>query len=467
VTQRNEDETAETPHGVFDADTILGMRIVRDPDPAAKAERLAVELHGELVRDAEHAQRAFAARAEAGRAEPVVLSDSERAELAARAATAVGDDSPAMSDWAISELRQLAAELGMTERIRSNTEARFVETLNRRLSAASTVAVHPTAIRQAATAVTDAEAAVADCDASVAELGPRPTTEPEAGSSAVVAPHDDLDDVPDLFDEERLERNRRSGWLSIVVVVLSAAAAGGLLSIGAPVWVPPVVFGVGLVLAIVLRLRNRTGHSVDHEGRREASELLASTSAQVELSAPVRNDDAEEEWLGRRAQLDAAKESAVERLRSARRHWESLVGPGADPHDVESLLRVRDPQLELVGAASKTSPTVRTVSAVHRSVQARWTVAWATVGYDEPPPPAKIDEHLDLLESLHGEGGAEAARSRLAAARVWSDACATIDRPIVLVSPDAWLPPDELESMAGGLPAGAEVVIVQRGAAAS
>ena len=46
-------------------------------------------------------------------------------------------------------------------------------------------------------------------------------------------------------------------------------------------------------------------------------------------------------------------------------------------------------------------------------------------------------------------------------ARLWSDACATIDRPIVLIEPEQWLAEDALEAMLGTLPAGAEVLIVE------
>ena len=147
-------------------------------------------------------------------------------------------------------------------------------------------------------------------------------------------------------------------------------------------------------------------------------------------------------------------------------HWEiwMLVQGGLSPHDrnvvVEDLLRVRDPQLELVGAASRTSPTVRTVSAVHRRTLARWRVAWAGVGYDEPPEPDAIHTHLERLRAA-GSQRAAAARERLQAARLWSEACATIDRPIVLIEPEQWLAEEALEAMLGTLPAGAEVLIVE------
>jgi hypothetical protein len=49
----------------------------------------------------------------------------------------------------------------------------------------------------------------------------------------------------------------------------------------------------------------------------------------------------------------------------------------------------------------------------------------------------------------------------LDAARAWGDACATIDQPIVLVEPAAWLPDETFEGLLNSLPAGAEVTIVE------
>src|SRR5690348_3249676 len=160
-------------HNGLDADSIFGVRIVRDADPSARAQRLAEDVDGEVVNDLEHATHAFAARADAGRAEPVVLKDAERAALEMRA-DAPDDAEPAVSEVSIGELQNLADELAMTERIRSDTEAEFTDSLSRRLSAASAVAIHPSAIRQAAAAVTDAESEVERCDAEIAALGDRP-----------------------------------------------------------------------------------------------------------------------------------------------------------------------------------------------------------------------------------------------------------------------------------------------------
>ena len=70
---------------MLDMDSVFGVRVVRDADPAAHAKHAGGRVGGEIVEDLEHARRAFAARSDAGRLEPVVLDEAERAELEARA----------------------------------------------------------------------------------------------------------------------------------------------------------------------------------------------------------------------------------------------------------------------------------------------------------------------------------------------------------------------------------------------
>ena len=279
VTQPEGDEPTDEEHGhVLDVDSIFGVRIVRDADPGAHAQQLAAEVSGELVRDLEHAERAFAARVEAGKTEPIVLRDSERLELET-VADGMDAGDPNVNDAAISELRQLADELSMTERIRSDTEAEFTESLSRRLSAASAVAIHPSAIRQAAATVTDAENEVARCDIDLAALGELPSSasgEPEP--SARPERTDGREDAhPELFNEGALEHNRRLVALSIGIAVFFAGGAVVLLQTGVPIFVPIIVFVVGLVIAVSAVVRNRVRVHDDRSAKREASELLAST----------------------------------------------------------------------------------------------------------------------------------------------------------------------------------------------
>src|SRR5439155_16138786 len=87
-------------------------------------------------------------------------------------------------------------------------------------------------------------------------------------------------------------------------------------------------------------------------------------------------------------QADAIDDGAIaqtnERIRSARLHWAALAGANADPRDIDAVLRCRDPQYDVSGGA-QTSPTITTADALHRRAAARWRVAWAVLGVDEPP----------------------------------------------------------------------------------
>ncbi|HEY2815187.1 MAG TPA: hypothetical protein VGJ03_17105 [Acidimicrobiales bacterium] len=511
MTQGHEDEPTESlDHRVF-TDALFGARIVRAADPPERARQLADELSGEVVGDITAAEGAFAARADAGRADPVVLTESERTRLVESAARV--DDGPELVATAstLADLREIAGELSMSERIRSNTEAEFVDSLNRRLSAASAVAVHPEAIRHAAAAVIDAEADAARYDAELAALNgtarerPAPTgngsadardgasgngkaraavTQTPAGTEAAeqLVDDGDIDDEADLderrnseiFDEEILEQNRRALGMAVGVAAFFGGAGLLLLQSHLPPVVPVLVFVIGLGLAWRLMIHNRSQGRVSN-AELEVADLQAAGPAiesepegrpnllgvfDVDLAADLHD---EEVRMARRAHLETARSIADERVRSARSRWAMLAGSDVDPRDVEDLLRVRDPQFELVGAASRTSPTVRTVSAVHRRALARWRVAWAAVGYDEPPDIDSIDEHIDRLAALaRGDDDAKAARDRLRTADAWTDACALIDRPILLVEPEGWLPAGVLESMMNALPAGAEVIVVEQ-----
>lgn len=79
-------------------------------------------------------------------------------------------------------------------------------------------------------------------------------------------------------------------------------------------------------------------------------------------------------------------------------------------------------------------------------------------GFDDVPE-LTVDDRLEELDGCV-ETPEDASR-RLQAAQAWTDACATIDRPIVLVEPAAWLSDDDLEELLNSLPAGADVTIVE------
>jgi hypothetical protein len=445
---------AHTQGEAFDSPHMLGVRVVVDPDPATAGARLAADLRGDLIVDVESARAAFAARAEAGRVEPVVLDDQELDSLLRQAdEIAAAGDTPGIDEGAVAELRELATALGTTERIRTRTELEFTEVLNRRLSASSGMAVHPASIRQASAALTEAEAEVNSTDTTIDELGERPKPE----QVQLDAP----DSVP-MFDDESLERQRRSRAFALGVGTVFAGAALAMLSIGIAVVIPIAVFVAGLVIAGLVTIRSRSTR--EDRGAAEASALLVAATGNAERTteAAARDRLAEEEWLARRAQLDAARERSSERLRSARRHWETLVGPDADPYDLEAVLRMHDAQFVITDAATRTSPTVRTVNAVHRKAMARWKIAWAAVGIETPPPLEDFEAQLVRLGAGTTHADARTVEARLKAAEAWEIAGSTIDRPMILVDPATWLADDELHSMLATLPAGAEVILVHR-----
>ena len=441
--------------GTFDSPHMLGVRVLVNPDPATLGARLAEDFRGDLIFDLESARAGFAARAEAGRVEPVVLDDEELDRLLRQAdEIAAAGDLPSIDEGAVAELRELAAALGTTERIRTRTELEFTEVLNRRLSASSGMAVHPASIRQAAAALTEAEAEANNVETTIDELGERPKPEQVQLEAA--------DTVPAMFDDEGLERQRRSRAFALGVGTVFAGTALAMLSIGIAVVIPIAVFVAGLVIAGLVMLRSRSTR--EDRGAAEASALLVAATGNAERTteAAARDRLAEEEWLARRAQFDAARERALERVRSARRHWETLVGPDADPYDLDAVLRMHDAQFVITDAASRTSPTVRTVNAVHRKATARWKIAWAALGIETPPPLEDFEAQLVRLGAGTSHADAQMVEARLKAAEAWENAGAIIDRPMILVEPSSWVSDDELHSMLATLPAGAEVILVQR-----
>jgi hypothetical protein len=443
--------------GSLDSPHVMGVRVVISHDPVLEAARLAEELDGERIFDRESAHRAFAARAFAGRTNPVVLRDDEFDTLIAQA-DELGTlaERPAVDDAALTELRELAAALGRTDRIRMRTELEFTESLNRRLSASSGMAVHPETIRQAANGLTEAEREIEDINRAIAELGDRPR--PEQVRQETPEP------VGEMFDDDILEQQRRARVFALSIGTIFAGAGIVLLSRGVAIVVPIVVFLLGIIVAGAMMARSYSSETQDDPGAREASALLAAATGNVERTteAGARDRQAEEEWLTRRSQLEAARDQSLEKARSARRHWESLAGADADPYDLDGVLQLHDPQFVITGAATKTSPTVRTVNAVHRMAMARWKVAWAALGYENPPALEDFDEHLTSLGGAEARAEAEKVDQRLKAAEAWSNAGATIDRPLILVEPESWLPEEELQAMLGTLPAGAEVILVTR-----
>ncbi len=439
--------------GSLDVGHPMGVRVIVDGNPVNAADQLATTMGGEVIADAGTARTAFAARADAARTTPVVLEDDEVDELVSQASEADAvDERMPVSEAAVLELRELADAIGRTDRIRYRTEVEFTETLNRRLSASSGVAVHPETIKQAASAVTVAEGEFNEITAAITQLGDRPRPEEvELETPAEVEPR---------FTDHHLETQRR--WRAFAFALSIAFVGAGLIlsQVFDSVVILIAMTVVGGGLAMWLLVRNREHH--DDRDEREASALLAAATGNAERTteAAARGRMAEEDWLSRRSQLEAAGERAEEKARSARRHWETLAGADADPYDLESVLQLHDPQFLITGAATQTSPTVRTVNAVHRKALARWKVAWAALGYDTPPSIDEMDEHLSRVTKTEARDEAERAGRRLKDAEAWAAAGVTIDRPMILVEPYEWVEEEELSSMLATLPAGAEVILV-------
>jgi hypothetical protein len=315
------------------------------------------------------------------------------------------------------------------------------------------MAIHPETIKQAARALTDAEGEVEQIGKAIVELGDRPTPE----EVKLEVPRS----VPQMFDDAGLEHQRRSRIYAFGIGVFFAGATVLSLSLGYTVIAIPVLL-VGMVVTGVMVARTFSAESDDDPEAREASALLAAATGNAERTHEAGNRDrlAEDEWMGRTAQMEAARDRALEKARSARRHWETLAGADADPYDLEGVLRLHDPQFVITGAATKTSPTVRTVNAVHRKAMARWKVAWAALGYDQPPDLDDFDEHITRLGDTEARAEATRVEQRLKAAEAWAVAGATIDRPLILVEPANWVSDEELEALLRTLPAGADVILV-------
>jgi HEPN domain-containing protein len=429
---------------------LLGIRVIHADDPVAAALELAEELGAELIDDEASAEAAVAARVEAGRTEAVALSPDELAELRARAALG----GPSIDAATLHELRRLASELGRAERIRSRTEVSLTEHLTQRLSNGSTVSIHPSSIREAAAAVVAAEAELADAEHALAQVGEEPV--PEPAEPAPMA----FEDLPSAVDEASSTR-RRGNVAVVAVVLILLGAAVVLFALGAPPVAAGAVVALALAAGFVLTVRGRREQE-DTVAVSERSSALASATAHITLAEDdARTREMRGRWLDNKLGLQMAVERVGERARSARRHWESLTGPDADPYDIDGVLRARDPQFELLGAATKASPTVRTANALHRAAAARWRIAWAGLGHPEPPTLDEADLMLAHLGGEQDEESGKAAQARLEAAEAWTAACEVLDRSLVFVEPSAWLSESRLESLLLSLPAGAEAIVVE------
>jgi hypothetical protein len=405
------------------ADQARWRRVVAEGDPVDAASELAASMDAEVADGPDDAAAAVARR------------------LAA--AESVAGSPVAVSPNQIARVRKLAGELARAERIRTRTEVEFTEALSRRLSRGTGLAVHPEALYSAARAVTDAKAARDAADEALAALGPPPDA-----TTSISAPIDVGDSGPEPYDEAALERRRDRVFTFGVIVAAIGLAILLAIFVHPLIALAPLLLAVPVILVALRRARNARAEAAD---RRLAASSLAAAAATADhaTAAVAKSRDAIAGWTEQTAALEARRESAVERLRAAQRAWETLAGPEADAHDVESVVAARDAQFQLTGTSAEASPTMRTVNAYLRRAAARWKVLWATLGWDEPPPSEEID-------------------GILAGFAVQADARALLATPLVLVEPFDTIDEDQrerLERDLAALPADADVVVVVAAAA--
>jgi hypothetical protein len=449
------------------------VRVVHATDPVAEGGRLAAELDADVALDAASAADAVRRRAEAS--EQAVSDDPgadadvlARAEAIRAAATAAAD----LTEATVTELRELAADIVRAERIRHATEERVAT----RVAVSSSVTLHPASLVAASRAVVEAEAALAAAERALLEHAAPPDADDDGPSPAatatehhLLAPHDD-------FDEARLDRRRLQTNVAAVLVVVLAAAVVALV-LGAPLAAVALGTAVAAVVGVtaVVRLTPRTEGEADArahlaavaaavaatESGRKAAALASAEASDAPAGEPATKPADDEA----RRRAEAARDEATELLRVARNRWHQLAGPDADPHDPEAVARAHDPQFEIGPRVLEASPTVRAAGALLRRLRARWRVAWAALGRDEPPPPEALDEALAEVRDAGRRAADDLARLEAAEARVRASAEAR--RPLVLVDPRRFGPPGQLAELLAAVPPEGEVVLVEERQAVS
>jgi hypothetical protein len=378
-----------------------GLHEVTDADPESAALDLAGLLDGELLVDPGDLEQALRAREQDRRAiEPATLK----------------------------QLRSLATELEKAERIRARTEAKVIGVLGDQLSTGTGLAVHPAAIREAGEALVAARAAMEEVE--------RAEQAAQQAAAAVTAPEAVTREDRPVFDYDPGPARRRGTAAVIAALVIAAVViAGGL-----------VPFYVALILpliAVAWTLAQVRGAHHEATGSHEAASLLSDMGAATDELFGRRQAAP----LGRSRALEVQRDAAIERLRVAEHQWSDLAGPGADPDDVEAVLRRRDPQLHRAEVWAAESAAVRTAAAVHRKARARWRVAWAAIDQE---PPASADAG-GVIDALAAEGDVPTDRRPLIITGAAAAACSegraaerlrwlTRTVAVVMVGPDAQEP---------------------------
>jgi hypothetical protein len=96
-------------------------------------------------------------------------------------------------------------------------------------------------------------------------------------------------------------------------------------------------------------------------------------------------------WWAARRSAHRAVRGLDARQQLARRRWEQLAGPDADPTDVASVIRRYDPQQPVIADLLVHHPAVRAVDQVATLRRDAWVQAWRAEVGDLAAPPVGAD----------------------------------------------------------------------------
>ncbi len=405
-----------------------GSMVVRSTDPDGVALELLEVLHAELVPTADL-----------------------RAAIAARTPGAIRGDDAVLCE--LHELRDLADRIGAARSMVGGA----IDATRLRASAATGLAVHPDAIRSAKTALDDARAELRRAERVLAGSGDADEDSdfdqwwtsdsgslheaPRAGLDVDTEARPERDDrTPE--EEAQLAADRQLIRRAIILLVLESLAGvavflagGGILGLTLP--------GIALVWIALIIARQRA----DKVGVEEAADNLATVDALTRQAYGGEADRLPDESKPS-ARAEAAVSAARSRVRLAEDAWHSLVGPDADPDDLDGVLRAHDPQYEqLPVSVVQRSPSVRAAERHLRRLEADWKVVWWALGRDIPD----VTDADRIVDGLRDEGIDRVRLQTASAAVETRNAVAVADAPI---------DPVEFASMTALLPEGVRVVLV-------
>jgi hypothetical protein len=343
-----------------------GRHDVRSPRPLDDAQRLAEELGAEIVLP-EDAVRSLDA-------------------LAAVFADDLGD-----------RLRWLAGDLERAERILARAEARALDTFEELASTATGLAIHPQALRDASDAVRGARAAHERAERDLEALEPEADGTPDEPAVAETLKRHVVNADERATAEELAHAAARTRAIGVVI------AGVGLALLIVATHIIPIFFAIPLpVLAVFYGSQQFKSARQQQEGSQEASENLAMVGAMTDQlyggrlpASAIAIQTAHER---RRHLLELERDTALERLRVAERHWIELAGAEADPADIDAILVRRDPQRHRAAPWVQEAAAVRTALSFHSTARDGWRAAWTGIGRDAPST-ADVEGVLAALDA--------------------------------------------------------------------